>query len=167
MRFQSPRIERLRDRLLRRGTRSVVPGPWSLADASPGVQAAYDRILPYAEVIYLVIAADGRLSEEERDALRGGLRYLTQGELGTQAADAMIAQFESELVRDGLELRLDQVAARVYADPEDRELALTLAMAVAIADGRSEPAEEQAIVGLAERLGFSRRRLQALLEEEA
>jgi tellurite resistance protein len=163
--FQSPRIERLRDRLLRRGARSVAPAPWSLGAARPGARAAYERILPFGEVIYVVIAADGVLTSEERDALRGALRYLTQGELGTQAAEAMVEQFEHDLKRDGVEVRLDQIAARVYSDPDDRELALSLALAVAVADGNTDPAEEAAITGLAERLGYSPKRLAALLTE--
>lgn len=165
--FQSRRIERLRDRLLRQGRRSVAPAPaWSLSSARPDEQAAYDRILPFAEAIYLVIAADGVHTPEERDALLGAIRYLTEGELGAQAADHMIARFQSELERDGLEVRLDDVASRVYAEPEDRELALSLAAAVAVAGGNSGPTEERTIAGLAERLGFSQGRLEALLADE-
>jgi len=37
--------------------------------APPSAQAAYERILPYAEAIYLVIAADGVHTPEERDAM--------------------------------------------------------------------------------------------------
>jgi tellurite resistance protein len=122
--------------------------------------------LPYAEAIYLVIAADGVHTPEERDALLGAIRYLTEGELGAQAADHMIVRFQRELERDGIELRLDEVASRVCREPEDRELALSLAAAAAMADGQPGPTEESAVVGLAERLGFSRSRLQALLVDD-
>ncbi len=135
--------------------------------APPAAQAAYDRILPFAEAIYLVVAADGVHTPQERDALLGAIRYLTEGELGGQAAEHMIARFQSELDRDGLELRLDDVAARVYAEPEDRELALALAAAVAITDGQTGVSEELTVVGLAERLGYSQSRLKALLADDA
>lgn len=164
--FRSSRIARLRDRLLRRGARSIAPPPWSFGAAAPNEQAAYDRILPYAEAIYLVIAADGVHTPEERDALLGAIRYLTEGELGAQAADHMIVRFQAELERDGIELRLDEVASRVCREPEDRELALSLAAAAAMADGQAGPTEESAVVGLAERLGFSPSRLKALLVDD-
>jgi tellurite resistance protein len=165
--FRSRRIELLRDRLLRRGERPTISSAWSLSMAPPSARAAYDRILPYAEAIYLVIAADGVHTPEERDALLGAIRYLTEGELGAQAADHMIARFQSDLERDGLEVRLDDVASRVYGEPEDRELALSLAAAVATADGQSGPTEDRTIEGLAERLGFSQSRLAAFLTEES
>ncbi len=165
--FSTPRIQRLRERLMRRGGRPSTATPWSLSSAAPGARAAYERILPYAEAIYLVIAADGVHTPEERDTLLGALRYLSEGELGAQAADHMITRFQAELERDGLEVRLDDVAARIYGEPEDCELALSLAVAVAGADGQFGPTEEQTIQGLAERLGFSPRKLRALLGQEA
>ena len=66
----------------------------------------------------------------------------------------------------GLEVRLDDVASRVYAEPEDRELALSLAAAVAAAGGESGPTEERTIEGLAQRLGFSELRLKAFLSDD-
>jgi len=165
--FRGRKIERLRERLLRRGARATIPAPWSLTAAPPNAQAAYERILPYAEVIYLVIAADGVNSPAEQDALVGAIRYLSEGELGAQAAELMIAGFRSDLQREGIEQRLDDVASRVYGEREDRELALSLAAGVAAADGELDAREEQTIVGLAERLGFSPRQLQALFADDA
>src|SRR5205085_157967 len=100
--FRSRRIERLRERLLRRGARTSAPAPWSLKAAPPNAQAAYERILPYAEVIYLVIAADGLHTPEEQDAMVGAICYLSEGELGAQAADHMITRFQSDLQREGV-----------------------------------------------------------------
>ena len=165
--FHSRRIERLRERLLRRGARSTDSAAWSLTAAPPNAQAAYERILPYAEVIYLVIAADGVHTPEEQDALVGAIRYLSEGELGEPAADHMITRFQSDLQREGIEQRLDDVAARVYGEREDRELALSLAAGVAAADGELNASEQRTIVGLAERLGFSQRQLQALFDDDA
>jgi len=152
--------------LLRRGLRSVAPAPWSLTAAPPNEQAAYERILPYAEVIYLVMTADGAHSPEEQDAMLGAIRYLTEGELDAHAADHMVARFQRELLRDGIEQRLDDVASRVYRERDDRELALSLAAGVAAADGQLHPSEERTIVGLAERLGFSHSQLRALFADE-
>jgi tellurite resistance protein len=122
--------------------------------------------LPYAEVIYLVMTADGTHSPEEQKALLGAIRYLTEGELGARAADHMVARFESDLRRDGLEHRLDDVASRVYREREDRELALSLAAGVAAADGQLHPREVDTIVALAQRLGFSQTQLRALFADD-
>ena len=164
MTFRGRRIERLRDRLLRRGGRALAPAAWSLLSAPPGERAAYDRILPFAEAIYLVIAADGVHTPDERDALLGAIHYLTEGELGAPAAEHMVTRFQGELDRDGLEVRLDDVASRVGREPEDRELALSLAAAAA--GGQPGETEERTVVGLAERLGFSPSRLRALLVDD-
>jgi tellurite resistance protein len=164
--FRSRRLDRLRERLLRRGARSTVPVDWSLTAAPPNAQAAYERILPYAEIIYLVIAADGVHTPQEQDALVGAIRYLSEGELGAPAAEHMITRFQSDLTREGIEQRLDDVAARVYGEREDRELALSLAAGVAAADGELSASEQRTIVGLAERLGFSQRQLQALFADD-
>jgi tellurite resistance protein len=96
----------------------------------------------------------------------GAIRYLTEGELGARAADHMIVELQAALERDGIEVRLDEVASRVCGEPEDRELALSLAAAAAMADGHAGPTEESAVVGLAERLGFSESRLKAMLVDD-
>lgn len=163
--FQSKRIERLRDRLLSRGPPSLSERPPG-SGATPESRAAYQRIRPLAEAMYLVMSVDRRVSDVERRALRGAIRTLTDDELGTQAMEAMIAEFEAALGRDGLELRLDAVASALYGDREDRELAIALSAAVAVADADLDPAEQHTIEALAERLGIAGARLETLLAGE-
>ncbi len=112
--------------------------------------------------MYLVMAADGHLDERERIALRGALRSLTAGVLGTSAMESMLSEFERLLAVQGLELRLDDVASRIYGEPEDRELALALASTVAVVDDRMDSAEQRTIEALAERLGIGKERLESL-----
>lgn len=157
-------LDRLKDQLLTGGSRpSIAPRPWSKESERPEAEAAYQRIRPFAEAMYLVMSADGALDDRERNSLRGALRSLTNGALGTGAMQAMLDEFENLLRRDGLELRLDDVAARLYPEREDRELALALAATVAISDDHFVEVERQAITSLAERLGVGKRRLDALL----
>jgi len=156
------RIEQLRDRLLERGPVSVIPGAFSRADAPAA--AAYDRIQPFAEAMFLVMSADAEIKDQERDVLRGALRTLSEGGLGTAATDAMLTDLEGLLARDGIDVRLDTVAAHLWPDPVDRELALALAAATAKADGRIDPAERSAILELAARLGVPSARVAAWLE---
>jgi uncharacterized tellurite resistance protein B-like protein len=116
--------------------------------------------------MYLVMTVDRHVSEVERDALRGAIRTLTDGELGTQAMEAMIGEFERALAIDGIEVRLDAVASMLYGDRDDMELAVALAAAVALADSDPDPAEQHTIEALAERLGISGSRLEKLLAGE-
>lgn len=156
------RIEQLRDRLLERGPESVIPGSFSMSD--PQEAAAYDRIQPFAEAMFLVMSADAEISESERDVLRGALRTLSEGGLGTSAAEAMLVDLQGRLDRDGMDVRLDNVAAHLWPDPKDRELALALAAATATADGKIHPAESDTIFELAARLGVPRGRVASWLE---
>jgi DnaJ-domain-containing protein 1 len=157
-------LDRLKEQLLSGGSRpSIAPRPWSKDSERPEAEAAYQRIRPFAEAMYLVMSADGSLDERELHTLRGALRSLTNSALGTGAMEAMLAEFERLLSRDGLDLRLDAVAARLYPEREDRELALALAATVAISDDHHSAPERQTIVSLAERLGIGRQRLEALL----
>lgn len=160
----SKTLERLKNQLLSGGSRpSLLPSSWSGNSAPPEAQAAYQRIRPFAEAMYLVMAADGHLDERERIALRGALRSLTAGVLGTSAMESMLSEFERLLAVQGLELRLDDVASRIYGEPEDRELALALASTVAVVDDRMDSAEQRTIEALAERLGIGKQRLESLL----
>jgi tellurite resistance protein len=133
---------------------------------TPESRAAYQRIRPLAEAMYLVMAVDRRVSDVERDALRGAIRTLTDGELGTVAMEAMITEFEHDLARDGIEIRLDAIASMLYGDRDDVELAIALAAAVAVADSDLDPAEQHTIEALAGRLGISGARLEKLLTGE-
>lgn len=81
------------------------------------------------------MSADADIKDSERDVLRGALRSLSEGGLGSAATDAMLHELEERLARDGMEVRLDNVAAHLWPDPNDRELALALAAATAKADG--------------------------------
>jgi tellurite resistance protein len=161
--FRSKRIERLRDRLLSRGP-ALSERP--TAPIKPESRAAYQRIRPLAEAMYLVMAADRQVSERERDALRGAIRTLTDGNLGSLAMESMIAEFERALARDGLDVRLDTIASVLYGDRDDIELAVALSAAVALADDTLDPEEQRTIEALAERLGIGGARLEQLLNGE-
>lgn len=160
----SKRIERLRDKLLARGRPSMHPPQASAL--SPELQALAERVRPFAEVMYLVLAADSKISEPERDVLRGALRSLTEGALSSNALDAMLTEFEAARERQGLEVRLDHLASQLYADGADARLALGLATAAADTDDGVGADERAVIEALAERLRISQDELQALLRED-
>jgi len=136
-----------------------VPRRWGLGATA---NAFFARLRPFAVGVFLWISFDDALEARETELLRGTLRVLTHGQLGGAAMDSMLQEFRSLLTRDGLEMRLDRIAAEAYGDREDVELMLSLASAGALANGCIEPAEHEVIVALAERLGVSTARLRAL-----
>lgn len=160
----SKRIERLRDKLLARGRPTLYPSP--SPSPSPELQALADRVRPFAEVMYLVLATDSRITDNERDVLRGALRSLTEDALSTSALDAMLTEFEQLRERQGVEVRLDYLASQLYADRADARLALGLATAAADSDEGVGTEERAVIAALAERLRVSDEELQALLKED-
>jgi tellurite resistance protein len=172
------RIHRLRDKLLERGRPTLYPGAGDTREsgqappmsgesrpaASPELNALAERVKPFAEVMYLVLAADKAISDRERALLRGGLRSLTDGALSTAAMADMMDEFERSRERDGVDMRLDFVASALYADRADARLALGLATAAADAD-RGIGTEERALIdALGERLGISRVEVQEMLQ---
>jgi hypothetical protein len=159
----SKRIERLRDKLLARGQPTLHPPAPRPNKATPELSAMAERVRPFAEIMYLVLSADAAITERERNVLRGALRSLTEGALSSAAMDSMLAEFEGNLRREGLDLRLDYLASAMYADRSDARLALGLASAAADADRGVGPEERVVIAGLGERLGISAIELHELL----
>jgi hypothetical protein len=160
------RVDRLRDKLLERGTASQRPPPLAAkAEPKPEALAMTQRVRPFAEAMYLVLAADGAIGERERDVLRGAVRSLTDGMLSSASMEAMLAEFERGRALQGVESRLDTVAAALYDDRSDAELALGLMAAAGKADGRMAAAEQAIIVALGERLGIAEPHLRELLCE--
>jgi tellurite resistance protein len=160
----SKRIERLRDKLLARGQATLHPPAPRAQKASPELSAMAERVLPFAEIMYLVLSADAAITERERDVLRGALRSLTEGALSSAAMDEMLREFAQNLAREGLDLRLDYLASAMYADRSDARLALGLATAAADADRGVGPEERAVIEGLGERLGMSVLEMRELFE---
>jgi tellurite resistance protein len=129
------------------------------------LSALAERVRPFAEVMYLVLAADREITDRERDLLRGALRSLTDDALSTVAMGQMLQEFERDRDRDGVEVRLDYLASTLYRDRSDARLALGLASAAAAADRGIGPEERELIKSLGERLGVSRSELQELLQD--
>jgi tellurite resistance protein len=164
--MSNKRIEQLRDKLLARGLVPSQPPPAMEAapKAGPEALAITERVRPFAEAIYLVLAADAQLGERERDVLRGALRTLTGGVLSSVSMDSMLCDFERARTRDGVESRLDNVASSLYGDRNDARLALRLATAAAEAESGVGEQERSVIAALGTRLGVSQREMSELLQ---
>ncbi|HEY6562800.1 MAG TPA: TerB family tellurite resistance protein [Polyangiaceae bacterium] len=160
------RIARLREKLLAAGQPSIRPPPPGPEEPLPPERGAlYARVQPLAEVMFLVMSADGAIASDERAALLGMLRTLTDGALSSREMAQMLDDFGEGLAREGVEQRLDTLAARLYGEPEDRELALALAAATVLTDEQVQPGEAAILSSLAERLGVPEARARSLIEQ--
>lgn len=97
------------------------------------------------EMMFLAATADGEFSAIERDHFRRSVESLTDGRLGGEALDALLAQAERDLALSGREARLQAVKARL-PDLGARRVALALAIEVTAADGVIRTSERELIL---------------------
>lgn len=162
-------LESLRSALLARGDApeaSARLGSLPPERGSASESALLARVLPYLELLYLVMRADGQCGENERALLWGAARLLGGDRLSRHAFDAALAGFDARAPSD-VEGRLDEVAAWLANDRPGAEAAFALAAAMAVVDHEVDPRERALLDALADRLGISAERAKALLAHRA
>lgn len=163
-------LERLRDRLRESGRRpSVVLSTAyeTLARAgmlAPEEQVALARVEPLAEVMFLMMSADGVVADSEREVLRGAVRSLSDDGVRGGTIKVMLEKFQHELDEVGRDARLEEICDGLHDDRASAEGAFVLAAAIAFADGNVDDAENELINELAERLGIDDARANELLD---
>jgi tellurite resistance protein len=171
MRIETATILRLRNALLKSGRQaSNVLSPAYEVLARRGLltreeTAALERIDPLAETMYLMMAADGRVKDEECDVLRGAVRGLTGDVLHSGTISVMIENYERRLVEEGREERLRELAAQLGPEPGEAEAAFALAAATALADEDVAEEEDSLINQLAEWFGITPERAEVILDQ--
>ena len=115
--------------------------------------AVLNRVAPIAEALYLVMSADGVCSFDERLALRGALRTMTDDELSKPAIAALLDRFDSSLEDEGLCARMSRVAAQIAGDRADSRATVELAAALILADDEVTESEREVLQQLAEETG--------------
>jgi tellurite resistance protein len=171
MRVETRTIMRLRDALLLSGRRP------SLVESSayetlarmdllnPQERAAVTRVDPLAEVMFLMMSADGRITEEERDVMRGAVRGLTNDVLHAGTINVMIETYAKRLAAEGRDNRLWCISEELADTPAEAEAAFTLAAAVALADRSLADEEEALIHQLTQWFRLTPERAQQLLDQ--
>ena len=167
MRLDSALLSRIRDELRHRGERRSTPPPSAASAPTPEENAIAQRVMPFCEVLYLLMVADEQPDARELDVLRGAVRALTNGRLGSPAIDRQLARFQSALAMQGREQRLTELTGQLAADRQDAEAAYMLAAVMAIADETPDDREQAMLEELRELLGISARRAHTLLGEAA
>jgi len=164
-------IERLRDALLESGRRPsvVVSSAYETLTRegllSPEEIAALNRVDPLAETMFLMMAADGKLTPDEHDAVRGGVRGLTDDVLRVGTINVMLENYQRRLKAEGRDERLRQIAESISEQASEAESAFALAAAVALADDDVAEEENAFINQLANWFGISPERAAAILDQ--
>lgn len=163
--LSSSTLTRLRDQLRTRGQRPSValpPGETSpdlldelYADAEYG---------PLCEAMYLMMSADGEVSDAEREVLRGALKNLSGDALRTAQIEKMLQVASERADRDGRDTRLAEVCRSLEDDTARAEVAFVLAAAIAFADSAIADQENETLSELAGALGIDESRANELLD---
>jgi tellurite resistance protein len=170
MRIETATIRRLRDALLQSGRRTDVLSPAFETLARAGIlsdneRVALARVDPMVETLFLVMAADGKVHEDERTAIRGAVRGLTGDLIHEGTIKVMLETYERTLASEGREARLRRVGETLRNHPSDAEGAFALAAAVALADDTVDDEERSLVKQIAEWFGITDLRAQTILNQ--
>ncbi len=171
MKIETTTIRRLRDALIQSGRRpSVVISPayetlTRQGMLSPEETTALNRVDPLAETMFLMMSADGTISELERDAVRGAIRGLSDNILRSGTINVMLENYQKRLEEQGKDARLHEIAEEIAEEPSEAEGAFALAAAIALADDDVADEENALINQLAEWFGISEERASQILDQ--
>jgi tellurite resistance protein len=171
MKIRTATILRLRDALLLSGRRpSLVMSSAYETLAREGLlsaeeTAAINRVEPLAEVMFLMMAADGKLADSEKDAIKGAIRGLADDTLRSGTIQVMLESFSQRLAAHGRDARLREIAETISDENADAEAAFALAAAVALADDDVAEEENAFINQLADWFGIPSQRTLELLDQ--
>jgi tellurite resistance protein len=171
MKLKTKTILRLRDALLQSGRRPsfVASSAYETLTRegllSPEELGALSRVEPLAETMFLMMAADNKVTDSERDAVRGAIRGLTDSGLRTGTINVMLETYQKRLEAEGREERLREIAETIAEEPTEAESAFALAAAVALADDEVADEENSLINQLAEWFGISPERTAQILDQ--
>lgn len=116
--------------------------------------AVLNRVAPIAEALFLVMSADGVCTLEEKVALRGALRTITDDDLSEPAIRALVERLDSSLGSERLSDRVSRVASQLAGDRADSKVAIELAAALITSDGTVTDDERLVLGQLAEETGY-------------
>jgi len=157
-------LQRLRDQLRERGHRPSLALPGGVSSdvaLGLGVAAEYGAL---AEAMYLMMSADGQVSSDEREVLRGALRALSSDTIRSAQLESLLEAAQKRVAEEGREARMAAVVAELHEDPARAEVAFVLAAAIAFADNAIADEENETLNALAEGLGIDEARATVMLD---
>ena len=159
-------IARLRDQLRTRGQRpSVTLGdPAKLSPEAAEIMVVTGEYGAICEAMYLMMSADGKITNDEREVLRGALRNLSGDTVRGVHVEAMLDRAAKNVAEHGRDARLRDVVEHLHEDPARAEVAFVLAAAIAFADNAIADEENETLNAFAEGLGIDETRANELLD---
>ncbi len=160
------KLEPLRQALHERGARPSVVLP-----AVPNAAELIDALNlvsewgAFVEAMYLMMAADHRVKNVEREVLRGALLLVSEERVRTRHMEAMLDAAMKRVMVEGPEKRLAAVIEALKGDRARAESAVVVAAAIAVADLQVVPEEHALLAELARGLGIDAARAEALVTE--
>lgn len=160
-------LEPLRDQLRARGQRPsmVVPAAPTTSQELIDALRLVEQWGPFCEAMYLMMAADRRVLNVEREVLRGALAVLSGETVRTRHMEAMLDAAMRKVAAEGTERRIAKVIEALRDDPPRAESAVVVAAAIAAADQRVVPEESALLVRLFEGLGIAPERAAEILAD--
>jgi uncharacterized tellurite resistance protein B-like protein len=157
-------LARLRDQLRARGQRpSIAPSGPVTPEVLETMNAAAEYG-PLCEAMYLMMTADGKISNDEREVLKGALRNLSGDSLRSAQIDSLLDAASKSVTEQGREATMSSVVAKLHDDGARAEVAFVLAAAIAFADNAIADEENDTLNALAEGLGIDEGKATALLD---
>jgi len=157
-------IARLRDQLQARGQRPSIVSDPSMPPESVELMTLLAEYGPLCEAMYLMMSADGTISSEEREVLKGALRNLSGDTIRGAQIESMLDHAGKQVVEHGRDKRMQEVVHTLKEDKARAEVAFVLAAAIAFADNAIADEENETLKALAEGLGIDENRANELLD---
>jgi tellurite resistance protein len=158
-------LQKLRDQLKKRGQRPSIalPGGPVSQDAAEAMMAI-SEYGPLCEAMYLMMSADGHVTEDERQVLKGALRNLSDDQLRSAQIEALLDTATKAVEQHGREERMKEVILALHEDRARAEVAFVLAAAIAFADNAIADEENETLNSFAEGLGIDEATATQLLD---
>lgn len=131
------------------------------------VEAEGRALVGMVDAAMIMACADGELADEEYEVVSGVIDGFFDGHVTRKEIEEMMAASLDAIEQDGLEGRMQTVAANLES-AELRELALSAAAYVMLSDDEVvEGEEDEVYYQLADALEVPRRRAEAIIDEVA
>jgi len=159
-------IARLRDQLRARGQRPSIAltGGANVSPEAAELMGVASEYGPICEAMYLMMSADGKITNDEREVLRGALRNLSGDTVRSVHIEAMLDEAAKLVTEQGRDARLRDVISHLHEDGARAEVAFVLAAAIAFADNAIADEENETLNAFAEGLGIDESRANELLD---
>ena len=167
IRLTNERLEELRDQLRARGQRPSMLMSASARTSQDLLEAAQmvEEWGAFCEAMYLMMAADRRVLNVEREVLRGALSVLSGDRVRSRHMESMLDSAARKIAEEGADKRLAHVIEVLREDPARAETAVVLAAAIAAADDRVVPEEHAMLEALFDGLGIEEARANQILDD--